>query len=377
MDALLCTPLCLPHWSLVIKLRPSFWFTYIVYAFQWSPLLPCFDLCPALQLYVPYLVPPCTRPIPTWLFPHSPPLGHRLTPASHTLPLNPCLFTPALHPRPYPLPLTPCLTTSFTFVQEACAQYHNAEAAADLSALNQLCQSQGSRFPLLAARAALRDMQLNTGPQQAHEGEAGAVAGGKAEAAAGAGTAAGGGTAAGAGAGAKSGAAAGAEVEVGPPNTVVSPTVLRGGLGDLQFLCHATVPLPHPEPWVQEHSLLHQGLQAAAVAGWGMGGQQGSSQASTPNGRAGTAQHSSSTPTALEALSIDWCAQISPSANTSWSHTLRLAQSLIYLVALPSRQVTVQASLNLPGQRQNCLGVLKFDPQLIIQSTIEIGNPSC
>lgn len=136
---------------------------------------------------------------------------------------------------------------SSTCLQQAGPAYLAVEAACDFTALHELCSQQQERFPLLAARlaclelssalepAALQQLMQQQGMAAQQASDTGAAAQEPA-----------------------AGAAASGQAGGGPPGT---PAAATGQLLQ-QHLCFANVPKPYPEPWVQAHALLQQGISS-------------------------------------------------------------------------------------------------------------------
>jgi hypothetical protein len=135
---------------------------------------------------------------------------------------------------------------SSTCLHQAGQAYLDVEAACDFTALHELCRQQQERFPLLAARLACLELSSALEPaalQQLIQQQGMAAQ-----------------QATGTGAAAHEPAARAASGQAGG-STPGTPPATTGQLL-LQHLCFANVPRPYPEPWVEAHALLQQGISS-------------------------------------------------------------------------------------------------------------------
>ena len=120
----------------------------------------------------------------------------------------------------------------------ASRSWARAAAAADLAPLQEACRSRGEKFPLMLARLACLRIQQ----QQRAEGKS------------------------------VGSSSSGAAAAVQAPASVAGDAPMQGDpLTQLQHLCFANLP-EVPQPWVELHRLLLQGLQPLCSGGGGGGG---------------------------------------------------------------------------------------------------------
>lgn len=141
-------------------------------------------------------------------------------------------------------------STSIPMCSSSCAEaaersWAAAAAAADLAPLQEACRQRGEKFPLMLARLACLRIQQQQQQQVASSGSTRASSSGAA-------------------AGTVTAAAAAADAPLqGDPLT------------QLQHLCYANLP-EVPQPWVELHGLLLQGLRPLCSSSSGSGGESSS-----------------------------------------------------------------------------------------------------